>query len=423
MFDYLVPISLFGFSTCLFVDALRHHGSLSRPEFYLLLSVYVYGTAGFLGYRYIELESAVFMQAITYDDATIVKAYFYTVIGISAIYLGGLLYKSGPDARHNTLRFNSVYVGVASGAAVLAIFINFYFFSKQGLFAGGIHHADLLEAKKSGFFFPYFYLMIGAISIVALYEERGYYSWLIFGMFAMLNLSGGSRRHVLAALIAIIASKSLKGVRFSKTWLITVFLFALTIGIVAGATRGNLALSDITDRKILQTLTEFVRPNTSLLYYINDQNELLWGKSFWDSMLQAVPGALLPIEKPTNLGTQFRSILGKSGVFPGRRVAGQGFSPVAEILLNLSLIGVPIVFFIFTRIIRQLSVAAIKTRWWILNPVLCVGMFTIGRGGFQSQPTFIFYTLLSGFLILVAGSIVRGAALNCKHSIPKSSDA
>jgi len=400
----MLAIVLLVLPTWLLFHAARRPGAFARPEFYLFLSVYAYGTAGYLGYMFLQLERARFLQTIQYERSTILLAYGYTIVAMVSIYFGGRLYR---EVRINVCqprRSHFLIIGVS--AALFAILVNVQYFASVGAFSG-VSHNDVVDGKAKGIFFPYFYLMVAAISLVAYCEGGKKYSWMLLGLFAILNLSVGSRRHALAVLIAVISAKYLVGRPFSKRKLVVILVLAVVIGVLIGATRGNVKVSQIELQNLLLVFTEFVRANASLLYYMKFDIEPLYGETIIDGILRVVPGFMAPYSKPEALATQFKDLFG--GLVGSQdRSTGLGFSPVAEVMINFSWLSIAPIFYAFTAILRHLSNYLRCSVWAMVNPILCVAMFNVGRGGFQPILNFMFYTLLFFLILVFSAQILRG---------------
>jgi hypothetical protein len=410
----LLPVFLIAIATCLLGSALRQKDTFFRPEFYLLVTLYAYGTMGYIAYLYIGAGTFVFM--IGYDDSTVNLAYVYTTLSFIAIYVGGKLYKERtltfPVLKK--LRAQNALVHIAVLSFVIGLFFNFYFFYKSGSLSGELKHSELLDVKSETSIFPYAPLVITSLSVIALYERR-YLSWTMFGVFALLNFMGGSRRHVLLAFIAIFASKILRGMRPSKRLMFILFFVALTAGVIVGGTRGKAEFSQLGSFRILLALSEFMRPFGTLLFYLDkDDISYIWGQSFIEAIMMLPPQFLAPYKKPVALGLKFRDEIGDTGIFEDERVPGYGFFAVTELLVNFSGFGVPLMFFLLTVFVRKTSSYFIKTEFAFLNSILCTVMFTIGRNGFQNPLIYCLFVTIFALYILIGSKIVKGAIIGSR---------
>ena len=337
---------------------------------------------------------------LPYSHGVELLALFYTTLAILAIYLGGKLYAPA-RSRQNSVNSKSV---VTAGliAFLFGLVLNYLYLWGIGAFSGGFIHAQFIESRSASFAYPYIYVLVPALSAIALFSSRTRYVWLLYAMFAVPNLIVGSRHESLLLLVAIIASRALRGIRLTKRWLFITLSIGLVAGVLVGATRGGATLTQVMNnqRLLLYPLTEFSRPFSSLLYYIKNPKYGVPGATIYDGLVASIPKEILPVNRPQSPGVQFAQELWQRAGGVGR-ATGQGYSPVAEALVNYTFIGIPIFFFVLALGLRVWGAHLRKTKWTFFNSVLCVVMIDVGRGGLFTIIPFIIYALIVAFLILV----------------------
>jgi hypothetical protein len=168
--------------------------------------------------------------------------------------------------------------------------------------------------------------------------------------------------------------------------------------------------------RALMMLTEFSKPYTSLLYYIDHPQPLLWGKSFLGGIQMAVPSFLAPYTKAPSLGTQFAEQM--TSLVGDGRDTGLGFSPVAELLLNFPIPLMFLFFYLFTAGIRMLSFRLQETNWSFISVWLCTAMYTIARGGFQNVISFTLWSMIFGIIVLFCAIILKHASTATRYGKP-----
>jgi len=399
----LLAIVLMLADTALLVDALRRRNALIRPEFYLLLSLYAYGIPGYINFRYIPIANAPFL--LSYSHTTELVALFYTTLAIAAVYAGGRLYaplvmeRNYPHLRRFIL---AGFTGIAVG-----IILNYTFLIEIGAFSADFQHATFIKAQATAFHLPYLYLLIPAFAMVALYSRRSRYVWMAFALFAIPNLMTGSRRATLIILIAIFVGRMMRGVKIKKRWVLPILLVALVLGVGIGATRGRATLGQVVsnERLLFYPLTEFSRSYGSLLYFIKNPEQVFPGETYLHGLVNTLPRSLRPL-RVVSPGVKFSNGLAQRVDTGG---AGQGFSPVAEVLNNFTAVGIPLFFFLVGALIRVFSRAMRKGRWALYSIVLCAIMYGIGRGGFYNQIAFLIWSAVFSWGLLVWAGSFRGS--------------
>lgn len=387
------------------LDALRRRGSLARPEFYLLVSLYLYATIGYL--THLILPGGIRTFLLPTADLSVHTSYLYSASAVLAVYVGGRLYDPG-DSGWRPLTERSRVLGVlALAGCVLALAANTYYFASFGLFSGNFDRVDFIDNfdATGGTKVPYLDIFYASIAILAL-NERWPVSWFALSGLALLHLPVGNRRIVLAALIIVFVAKLLKGTRFRKGIIAALLAVVLVVGIIVGDVRGEglSALSGLDLERVLVALSEFARPFVTLAYYVGNGYEPLYGTSLLQGFTNVIPSFLLPFDKPPSLGRQFVEVVEGLGVFAGR-VPGYGFSPVTEALLNFGPVGVPVFFLLFTLVLRRLSAFALQAGVAFVVPLACAYMFALGRSTFGGVAAACLWAFGFGFALHVAASL------------------
>lgn len=393
------------------LDALRRRGVLARPEFYLLVALYLYATGGYLTYLILPAlaPSGTYSFLLPAGELSVHTGYLYSVCAILAVYAGAKLYNPEEPERRYRPQGDRLLVGFALAGCLLALAVNAYYFYTFGLFSGSFDRVQFIDEfdASGGARLPYLEAFYAAIAVLAL-NERWPVSPFVLSALALLHLPVGNRRIVLAALIIILAAKLLRGTRFRKGFLVAVLAVVLVVGIVVGDVRGEglSALEGFDVQRVFLALSEFSRPFVTLIFYVENGYEPLYGTSLFQGLLNVIPGSVLPFDKPASLGGQFVQVVDDLGAFYGR-VSGYGFFPVTEALLNFGPIGVPVFFVLFAAIVRWLSTFVIREGYAFLLPVLCANMFAFGRNPFAGVFAATLWTVAAGLAIHFAARLVR----------------
>lgn len=398
-----LALSMIALATVPLLDATRRASSFARPEYFLLVTLYIYGTFGYVAHLSFSPDTFPFMIPVA--ESTIHLSYLYSLLAVWAVYWGGRLYRaeklaSAPAANREMI------VGVAALGCVAALAINFYYFNSFGFSAGTFNRITYIDEFKQGggFSFPYMVLLTASVSVLALNEKRPF-SWLVLLAFALLHLPVGDRRVVLTVLIVIVVAKLLRGAVLKGTTLALTLATVLVVGVVVGGARaGQLsAIVNLDGERIFRALSEFARPFVTSLYYVDSGYTPLYGRSFVEAVINVVPASLLPFEKFVSLGQEFREVIGELGIFADR-VPGYGFSPVTEALLNFGPVGIPVFFFLLAALLRRVSTLAVGGMFAFAVPVLCSSMFSFGRSTFSDVFVTLFWTLAFGVVLQVASN-------------------
>jgi hypothetical protein len=329
-----------------------------------------------------------------------------------AIFLGGKLYQRRERVIHPPPGMQPIAIASFLFCCIGLVLV-FGLFLKSGFFTGQMSHVRFLKERDESYLRIYMYLIPPSFALLSLYEKRARVSLLIFLSFAALNLVGGSRRMVLYLLIIYLSARILRGKRFRYKILTIVFAVSLVLGVAAGLWRSGMSLPGpgqgwfVLERAVFM-LTEYARPYTSLPYYMEHPEPLLFGKSFLGGFQMAVPSFLAPYAKTPSLGTEFAEKMDRL-VGGEDRATGLGFSPVAELLLNFPIPFMFLFFYLFAAGIRMLSFRLQETNFSYVSVWLCTAMYTIARGGFQDVVTSTLWSLLFGTIVLFCGMMLRSA--------------
>jgi oligosaccharide repeat unit polymerase len=399
----VLPVVLIALATAPVLDALRRRGALARPEFYLLVTLYLYGTGGYL--TYLVLPPGVRFFLLPVSGLSVHTSYLYAVAAVLAVYVGGRLYDPKvPELRYDRGR-ERIFAAFAFAACVLALALNLYYFSKFGFLSGNFDRVVFIDEFKAGggFSLPYISILLAALPILAL-NERWPLSWLVVAAYALLHVPVGDRRDVLAALIVVFVAKLLRGTRLRRGTMLVSLAVILVAGVVVGATRGGAGFSGLDFGSLFIGLSEFSRPFVALAYHVDAGYEPTYGWNLIQAIISVVPGSVLPFDKFPSPGQQFRDLVGGLGVFPGR-VSGYGFYPVAEVLFDFGPVGIPVFYLLFAALVRRLSRLALATGYAFVVPVLCTAMFSYGRSSLSNVLATHFWVVVIGVALLFAARL------------------
>ena len=133
-------------TTAPLVDALRRDGILSRPEFYLLVTIYLYGTCGYLTHVLYTAKDFAFI--IPVSSLAVHKSYLYSSAAVFAIYIGSGFYRSGGVLNRVSYpqdHENRALTILAAAGCLFALAFNVYYFYTFGLFSGAFDRVELLD--------------------------------------------------------------------------------------------------------------------------------------------------------------------------------------------------------------------------------------------------------------------------------------
>lgn len=409
--SYLLVCVLVLLTTAPLIDALRRENILVRPEFYLLVAIYLYGTCGYLAQLVLTADDFIFI--IPVSSLAVHTSYLYSSAAVFAIYMGGGFYRSRETRKLVSFSQgldNRVLVILAAAGCLLALAFNTYYFYTFGLFSGSFDRVEFMDDFKvqAGAKVPYLVIMYACLPILAL-RERLPISWLVFLPFALLHLSVGNRRIVLAAFIMLLVAKLLRGWRIGRRTIVAVLAVVGVVGVIVGDIRGRGegldGLGGIDAERIFLALSEFTRPFVALAYYVDNGYDLLYGKTLIQAFPNLLPGFLSPFGRFTSPGQQFVNVVEGLDVYSGR-VSGYGFFPVAEALMNFGPIGIPIFFLVFTLIVRKLSALALSSEALVFAvPLLCATMFAFGRNAFTNVLSSVAWVLALGVALYVVAAL------------------
>ncbi|QIN77685.1 hypothetical protein GBA65_03225 [Rubrobacter marinus] len=406
--DMLLALLLVSLTTAPVIDALRRRGVLSRPEFYLLVALYLYATGGYLTHLILPAGAPSFLLPASALSAH--TSYLFSACAVLAVYAGGKLYDAGQIEIGLPPQGSRLLASLALAGCLVALAINIYYFATFGLFSGNFDRVEFIDNfdASGGVRIPYLDIFYAAVAVLAL-NERWPVSWLALAGLALLHLPVGNRRIVLAALIVVFVAKLLRGSRFSKGAIAAALAAVLVVGIVVGDVRGEglSALQGLNLQRALLALSEFARPFVTLVYHVENGYEPLYGASLLQGATNSIPSFLLPFDKAPSLGRQFVQIVEGLGVFAGR-VPGYGYFPVTEALVNFGPVGVPVFFLLFAWILRWLSAFAVRRGVAFVVPLLCAYMFAFGRGTFGGVVAACLWAFAAGLAIYITAGLLSG---------------
>ncbi len=238
-------------------------------------------------------------------------------------------------------------------------------------------------------------------------------SLLLITPILLLYFSIGFRSPLLAIAIAFLMGAtyfvSIKAV--NRKVLALLFIGYSSLAILFGI-RGQLKLLFLTGD--WGAFNEYVIENKAYLQYYNpannefgasfmnyikyheakDQTPLLYGQSYLEGFIIAIPGALLPFEKPQSIGYKFRDLY-FSEYKKNSRIAGTGFSSVMEAEWNFGILGPFVVYFLIGGIFWLLEYFRNQYRFLFLFPLFYAMILPVSQSFHRSSSGFyVSYTIL-----------------------------
>ncbi|MBT8315754.1 MAG: oligosaccharide repeat unit polymerase [Maribacter sp.] len=242
----------------------------------------------------------------------------------------------------------------------------------------------------------------------------------------LLYFSIGFRSPLLAIAIAFLIGFtyfiSIKSINIKLLGILFVGYSALAIlfGI-----RGQLKLLFLTGD--WDTFNEYVFENKAYLKYYNPANNefgasfmnyikfheakestpLLYGQSYLEGFIIAIPGQLLPFDKPQSIGYKFRDLYFKE-YKENSRIAGTGFSSIMEAQWNFGLLGPFVVYFVVGSITWVIEYFRNRYRFLSLFPLFYAMVLPLAQSFHRSSSGFyVSYVLFLSFFLLFLFIIKR----------------
>jgi hypothetical protein len=290
-------------------------------------------------------------------------AVFLTAFGWEAVVEPLLNHRRAADRPHGTgMWFWSGFLMYAIGVVLYLLQFNQYGGYISALAILRTDRFDLDAA--AGLSYPYLAFVVPGIACMG-YGSQGKDAkgkkvafYALVTLWCGLVLPQGDRRLALQAVLSVMAVLSvfrpnLLKLRF-RSWFFIAAAYLLmcafgnirfAIAVVAsGKSTASQVVEEIgsgwSNDFILPEHTEFAGPYLSLLSAVSDHTQYLYGSSYYESFLAVVPRFLYPGQKPSQLSNEFASQMHQGG----GSVAGWGYNPVAEALVNFGPAGVAFLF-------------------------------------------------------------------------------
>lgn len=225
-----------------------------------------------------------------------------------------------------------------------------------------------LASAESALSYPYMAFVVPGIAcmcygaLTSAKQLRRFAFYALTTLWCLLVLLQGDRRLLLQALLAVfgvIAAVRPQTLRLrARTWILIAAAYVLFVafgyarnfisGIATGETSTSQAVSDLNDEMSGDWLTpehsEFAGPYLSLLVGVSSHTEYLYGASYYESFFTVLPRFMYGGQKPTPISEQFAQEMHTGG----GTVSGWGYNPVAEAYGNFGVVGVVLIFMLWT---------------------------------------------------------------------------
>jgi oligosaccharide repeat unit polymerase len=225
-----------------------------------------------------------------------------------------------------------------------------------------------LASAESALSYPYMAFVIpgiacmcyGALTSAKRLRRAAFYA--LTTLWCLLVLLQGDRRLLLQALLTVfgvIAVVRPQVLRLrARTWVLIAATYVLFVAfgyarnfissIATGETSTSQAASDLSDEMSGDWLTpehsEFAGPYLSLLVGVSSHSEYLYGASYYQSFFTVLPRFMYPGQKPELLTHEFDREMHAGG----GTVGGWGYNPVAEAYGNFGVVGIVLIFALWT---------------------------------------------------------------------------
>lgn len=204
-----------------------------------------------------------------------------------------------------------------------------------------------------------------------------FYSILVFLTVYLNNKTINSRRMLKYLVPLYILSALFQQTRFLIP-LILNLKFSLSDAV-------NLVTGKFSAEWLLPGSTEFGGPYFSLLWYLQNDFEYLYGYTYLMSVPNILPRSLYPGEKPLTTSQAFANHIHDLYDPHRQSVMGWGFSPVAESYINFGFIGIFFVFITFALLFKVIAKFKSNNRYGILIVAILVPQaFNLNRINFSS---------------------------------------
>lgn len=145
-------------------------------------------------------------------------------------------------------------------------------------------------------------------------------------------------------------------------------------------------------------------------YNAKEKTTRLFGKSYFEGFIIAIPSALLPFEKPTPIGYKFRDLYFKE--YKRRsRIAGTGFSSIMEAHWNFGFLGPIVIYSLLGCFFWLLEYYRNKNRFLFVFPVFYAIMIPLAQSIHRSSSGFyvsyIILILVLLFIIVLVKTLLK----------------
>jgi oligosaccharide repeat unit polymerase len=280
-----------------------------------------------------------------------------------------------------------------------------------------------LASAESALSYPYMAFVVpgiacmcyGALTSAKQLRRAAFYA--LTTLWCLLVLLQGDRRVVLQAcltVLGVIAVAKPQTLRLrARTWILIAATYVLFVAfgyvrnfissVATGETSPSQAVSDLGDQMSGEWLapenSEFAGPYLSLLVGVSSHSEHLYGTSYYESFFTVLPRFMYPGQKPELLTHEFDREMHAGG----GTIGGWGYNPVAEAYRNFGVVGVLLIFMLWT--IYFLLIKSI--RFWgecgvLLSAVLLSEAVNANRIDFRNvywETTYFMVGIAAAFMV------------------------
>jgi len=323
-------------------------------------------------------NSSVLLYPISFDDETYAAAGGLCALAATAVLFTMLTWEGvvKDPGRSTSVKptessaFTWFWVGV--GCYCIGVALYYMQFQQFGGYLASLAMQRVdrfdLAGDASMLSYPYMAFVVPGIACMcygsqtSARKSRRAAFYIFTAIWCLLVLLQGDRRLVLQAILTVAGVMAVvrpQAVRLRARTCILIAaaycLFAIfgyarifISSIATGKTTTSQAISEVNDQMSSDWLTpehsEFAGPYLSLLEAVSVHSESLYGTTYYESFLTVLPRFMYPGQKPELLTHAFDQEMHRGG----GSVAGWGYNPVAEAYINFGVVGVLLIFMLWT---------------------------------------------------------------------------
>ncbi len=323
-------------------------------------------------------NSSVLLYPTSFGDETYATAGGLCALAAATVLLTMLTWEGtvGGPSRNNFVKPGEAsaltwfWVGIV--CYCIGLILYYLQFQQFGGYLVGLamQRGDRFELSSSvnALSYPYMAFVVPGIacmsygSLTSVKKTRRAAFYTLTAIWCLLVLLQGDRRLMLQAILTIAGVMAVvrpQALRLRvRTWILIAAAYCLLalfgyardfiFSIASGETTTAQALSEVNDQMSSDWLTpehsEFAGPYLSLLVAVSVHSEHLYGSTYYESLLTALPRFMYPGQKPEVLSDGFARQMHRGG----GPASGWGYNPVAEAYLNFGVVGVLLIFALWT---------------------------------------------------------------------------